>query len=162
METGARLLEVGLPITPQGGAMSETVPTTDDLLEQARARLQELEQEEDQHGGELGERIDLAEQESFVGRWRGAGVMRGKSGDEIDVYLFWDKDDGRRFHYRNTRLVWEIDELKPTIGDRVAIVRGTDLPAEAGKNPTKRFAVRVQPSSDPLPEGEGSDDDLPF
>jgi hypothetical protein len=124
----------------------------DDLLTEARRRLQEIEKE-DENGGELGERIDLNELESFVGRWRGEGTMRSKEGDSFDVYLLWDEEGQRRFHYRNARLVWEIDAAKPSIGDEIAIVRGTDLPAQGDFNPTQRFAVRTRSCSDPLPEG---------
>jgi hypothetical protein len=142
----------------------------DDLVKEARERLVELEEREDD---ELGERVTLLVDEVFTGRWRGEGVMRTKEGDTIDVYLLWDANEAPRFHYKSTRLVWEVEEAKPQIGDAVVVVRGKDIPAtSADRNPTQRFALKVRPCSDPLPgqapqaelpKGEGkSGDDIPF
>jgi hypothetical protein len=145
---------------------------TDDLLDQARQRLEELEEEGE--ADDLGERVELDELDTFLGRWRGEGVMRTKERGSVDVYLLWDRDGAKRFHYRNTRLVWEIEDLKPQIGDEIAIVRGEDLEAQGDRNPTQRYAVKIRPCSDPLPgeepKGELSakggqladDEELPF
>jgi hypothetical protein len=136
----------------------------DDLVKEARERLAELEEQEED---ELGERVTLDVDEVFTGRWRGEGVMRTKEG-EADVYLLWDGNGAPRFHYRATRLVWEVEEGQPQVGDAVVIVRGKDIPAtSADRNPTQRFALKVRPCSDPLPgqaRGElpESEDDIPF
>jgi hypothetical protein len=130
----------------RGGGMTEE----QDLLAEARRRLAELEETDD--GDELGERVELDVGDGFLGRWRGEGTMRTKDGDEILVYLLWD-EDRPRFHYRNAALVSEIEELKPQVGDDVAIARGEDREFEVkGERRTmKRFAVRVRPCTDPLP-----------
>jgi hypothetical protein len=144
----------------------------DDLVKEARERLVELEEHEEE---ELGDRVTLIVDEVFTGRWRSEGVMRTKDGETIDVYLVWDATGAPRFHYKSTRLVWEVEETKPQIGDTIVIVRGKDLPAtSADRNPTQRFALKVRPCSDPPPgqesqaeleqsksEGDG-EDDIPF
>jgi hypothetical protein len=152
--------------------MTKTVPTSDELLEQARARLKELEEQES-NGDELGDRVELAPGDYFIGRWRGEGQMHTKGGDAFDVYLFWDVDDRHRFHYRNAALVSEVDESSPGVGDEIVIVRGEDVDFESQgeKRTMHRYAVRVRPSPDPLPGGaaepaspaaEPADDELPF
>jgi hypothetical protein len=144
-----------------------------ELLTEARLRLQELEKQQPDDEIDWGERIELEPGDSFVGRWRGDTTGRSKDGGTFTVYLFWDRDGSHRFMFSTTRLSWEIDDLKPTVGDEIAVVRGTDLPAQSGKNPTQRYAVRTRPSSDPLPgatggstEGEAQqltvDEDIPF
>jgi hypothetical protein len=131
----------------------------DDLIKETRERLAELEAEEKAEV-ELGSRVELAENEAFRGRWRGDdGTMRTKDGS-ISVYLVWNAADEPQFLYKATRLVWEIEEAKPQVGDSIAIVRGKDIPATSSdRNPTQRFAVKVEPCSDPLP---GKRDDIPF
>jgi hypothetical protein len=142
----------------------------DVLLTEARLRLQELEKKQ---GDEIdwGERIELDPGDSFVGRWKGETEGRSKDGGTFTVYLFWDGDGKRRFMFETVRLGWEIRDLAPAVGDEVAVVRGTDLPAQSGRSPTQRYAVRSRPCSDPLPEtaqpdedGEqlAVDDDIPF
>jgi hypothetical protein len=144
---------------------------TDELLEQTRRRLQELESKQEDDEVDWGERIELDPGESFVGRWKGETEGRNKEGGTFIVYLFWDRDGKRRFMFQTARLGWEIRDLAPAVGDEIAVVRGADLPAQSGKNPTQRYAVRARPSSDPLPKTEkadesgaqlGADDEFPF
>lgn len=144
---------------------------TDELLEQTRRRLQELESRQEDDEVDWGERIELEPGDSFVGRWKGETEGRTKDGGAFTVYLFWDRDGKRRFMFQTARLGWEIRDLVPAVGDEIAVVRGTDLPAQSGKNPTQRYAVRARPCSDPLPEtgkaeesGDqlGDDDEFPF
>lgn len=144
----------------------------DDLLQEAKERLQQQE-DEDQVGDDLGDQIELGVGEHFHGRWRGDdGTMQTRDG-AVSVYLLWDQDGGRHFHYKNARLVQEIDDLRPTVGDEVLILRGPDVEftAKGGETRTMyRFAVRARPCPDPLPAGRptsavasGSpDDDFPF
>lgn len=138
--------------------MSETVPNTDELLEQTRRRLQELESRQEDDEVDWGERVELEPGDSFVGRWKGETEGRTKEGGAFTVYLFWGRDGKRRFMFQTARLGWEIRDLQPAIGDEVAVVRGSDLPAQSGKNPTQRYAVRARPCSDPLPEAEKADE----
>jgi hypothetical protein len=137
-----------------------------DLVEQARARLRELERGDDE-ADELGERVELQPGDYFLGRWRSdALVMRTRDGEAVPVFGLWDFDGRRRFHYKSAALVAEIDAFKPAVGDTVAIVRGQDVQFEKDGEQRRmhRYAVRVKPNSEPLPEGgapEG-DDDVPF
>lgn len=138
----------------------------DALLEQARARLRELEEQADT-GDELGERITLEPGEHFLGRYRGEAEMRTRDGETITVFAFWDSNGGKRFHYQNAALVHEIDAAKPAIGDDVVLVRGEDREFEVqGEQRTMhRFAVRSRPNPNPPPGKVGQLDDdegLPF
>jgi hypothetical protein len=141
-----------------------------ELLTEAQLRLQELEKQQQDDEVDWGDRVELDPGDSFVGRWKGETEGRGKDGGTFTVYLFWDRDNKRRFMFQTTRLGWEIRDLAPQLGDEIAVVRGTDLPAQSGKNPTQRYAVRSRPCSDPLPEtpteGGGEqlavDADIPF
>jgi hypothetical protein len=144
--------------------MTETVPNTDDLLEQTRARLRELE-EQSRDSEELGDRVELAPGDYFRGRYRGEATMRTKGGDEITVVAVWDGDGKNRFHYENAGLRAELDAARPDVGDEIVIVRGQDVEFEKdGETRTMhRFAVRTKPSADPLPGGtEKPDADIPF
>jgi hypothetical protein len=143
---------------------------SDELLTEARLRLQDLEKQQQDDEVDWGERVELKPGDSFVGRWKGEAEGRNKDGGTFTVYLFWDRDGKRRSMFQTTRLAWEIRDLGPAVGDEVAVVRGTDLPAQSGKNPMQRYAVRARPCSDPLPEtaqpDEGGqlavDDGIPF
>jgi hypothetical protein len=132
--------------------MTETVSNTDDLLEQARARLRELEEQADT-GDELGERITLEPGQHFLGRYRGEVEMRTRDGETIAVLGFWDQEGRKRFHYKTAGLVMEFDADPVAIGDDVVLVRGEDREFEAqGELRTMhRFAVRSKSSPDPLP-----------
>jgi hypothetical protein len=134
----------------------------DELLAEAKSRLAEQEAEEEEASSELGESVALAEQETFVGRFRGSSQAHTKCGLAA-VLLLWDGDGARRFIWMKTRLRRELDELQPNIGDEIAIVRGTDIPSsDPDRNPMQRFAVRTRASDKPLPEEPAEDDDLPF
>jgi hypothetical protein len=135
--------------------MGKTVPDTDELLEQAQARLRELEEQDD--GDELGDRVELAPSEHFRGRWRGEAVMRTKEGDTFPVFALWDADGKPRFHYKNAALLVEVDESRPGIGDEIVIVRGEDREYEAqGEEPLPGQAA-------PPAQGElGQDEEIPF
>lgn len=136
----------------------------DDLLEEARHRLRELELG-DTDETDFGERVELAPQDVFRGRWRGTATMRTKNGP-AEVGLLWDSDGQPCFIFKPTRLTWELDDAKAEVGDEIAIVRGGDLPSkDPHRNPTQRFAVRVRPSNEQLPGGREQaslDDDVPF
>jgi hypothetical protein len=143
--------------------MSETVSNTDDLLEQARARLRELE-EQDSEGGELGDRVELAVGDYFRGRFRGEATMVNKEGERIAVVALWDVDGRLRFHYRNAGLVAELDASRPDVGDEIVIVRGEDVEFEAQGEQRRmhRYAVRVKSSTEPLPGNATPDEDSEF
>jgi hypothetical protein len=141
--------------------MSEQL-NTDDLLEQARARLRELEEQDT--GDELGERVALAPGDYFRGRFRGEATMVNKEGERIPVVALWDLDGRLLFHYRNASLVAELDASRPEIGDEIVIVRGEDVEFEAqgGQRTMHRYAVRVRPSTEPLPGEAAQDEDSEF
>src|SRR5438876_2429895 len=123
----------------------------DDLLRSAQGRLREQEEEEG-NLDELGDLVELDVGEHFHGRWRGDGQMRTKDG-LVDVYLLWSRDGAPRFIYRHARLVWEIEELRPQVGDQVLILRGPSVEFERGGDSytSYRYAVRARACSDPLP-----------
>jgi hypothetical protein len=135
----------------------------DELLEQARARLRELEEQADA-GGELGERITLEAGAHFLGRFRGEVEMRTRNGETITVFAFWDGNGGKRFHYQNAALGHEFDAAKPAVGDDIVIVRGEDREFEVqGEQRTMhRFAVRSKPNPAPLPGASVQSDEPPF
>jgi hypothetical protein len=132
--------------------MSAESANQGDLLEEARKRLEEL---EEIGNDELGERIELDPGEYFRGRWRADElVMRTKEGDEFPVYGLWDANGKPRFHYRNAALVAEIDAAKPAIGDEIVLVRGEDRSFETKGGELRtmhRYAVSTKPCDDPLP-----------
>jgi hypothetical protein len=135
---------------------------TDDLLEQTRARLRELE-EQSRDSDELGDRVELAPGDYFRGRYRGETTMRTKDGEEITVVALWDVGGKHRFHYQNAGLISELDAAKPDVGDEIVIVRGQDVAFEKGgeTRTMHRYAVRTKPSAAPLPGG-AEKPDIPF
>jgi hypothetical protein len=133
----------------------------EELLAQAKRRLAEQEAGEQEASAELGEVVELDEQEAFTGRYRGSGQTPTKRG-VVDVVLLWDDTGAERFIWPKTRLQWELDELQPNVGDEIVIVRGTDIPSsDPDRNPTQRFAVMVRAGDDPLPD-QPAEDDFPF
>jgi hypothetical protein len=143
--------------------------STDDLLNEARRRLEELEEVE---GDELGDRVELQPGEHFAGRYRGPVTMMTKDGDSVPVVGLWGEDGRVRFHYKNASLVSELDEVMPDIGDKIVIVRGEDREYETGGELRRmhRYSVAKGRCSDPLPGARApsqgaaviDDADLPF
>jgi hypothetical protein len=142
----------------------------DDLLEEARARLREL---EELGGDELGDRVELEPGDHFAGRYRGELTMRTKDGDQVAVVGLWGADARSRFMYRPTMLAAELEETRPNVGDRIVIVRGDDRVWETADGEARRmhrYSVAVRPSTEPLrgavtppTPGELADDDgIPF
>lgn len=133
-----------------------------ELLAEAKDRLAAQEIEDQEASAELGEVVELDEQEAFTGRFRGFGQTHTKRG-VVDVVLLWNDTSAKRFMWPKTRLQWELDELRPNVGDEIAIVRGADIPnSDPDRSPMQRFAVRVRPCDEPLPGENAADDDLPF
>jgi hypothetical protein len=134
----------------------------DELVAEAKSRLAEQEAEEQEASAELGESVQLDEQQGFTGRWRGHGTAFTQRGN-VEVYLLFDGGGARRFIWPTTRLRREIDELQPNVGDEIAILRGNDIPnSDPDRNPAQRYAVRVRPCADPLPGEPPADTDIPF
>jgi hypothetical protein len=136
----------------------------DELLEQARARLRELEELSDE-AGELGERVALLPGDHFRGRWRSDGLeMRTKEGETLLVYGLWDEGGKRRFHYQNAALIVEVEAARPAVGDEVVIVRGEDRSFETQDElrTMHRYAVSSKPCPEPLPEEAGGHDGEDF
>jgi hypothetical protein len=144
-----------------------------DLLEEARARLHEL---EEAAGDELGDRVELEPGEHFAGRYRGQLTMRTKDGDQVMVVGLWDASSRPRFMYRRTALAAELEETRPSIGDEIVIVRGDDRVWETADGEPRRmyrYSVAVRPSTEAPPEAasaaapapppsEPVDDGIPF
>src|SRR4051794_30795466 len=101
-----------------------------DLIKEAQDRLRAQEAEQQEATAELGEVIGLDEHGAVEVRWRGEGTVHAKRDGTVtavDVYLVWDTDGAKRFLWPKTTLRQEIEEQRPNIGDRVAIVRGQDI-----------------------------------
>ncbi len=87
-----------------------------------------------------------------MGRWRGETV--DEENDNRRVFLLWDGDGALCFSRSYAALEREIDRLKPwEVGDSVAIYRGVDYVGEKGTGYS--FGVEKEPSTDPLPDGDG-------
>jgi hypothetical protein len=147
----------------------------DELLGEARDRLEEL--EAGTGDGALGEAVTLGENEHFQGRWRGEGTLQTRNGTR-GVYLVWHPDGSLGLLFQHSRLVQEIDEVQPAIGDDVLVLRGADLMWETRDGDERTvftYSVVARPSDDPLPgsgkpvpagsppgPGGSFDDDIPF
>ncbi len=148
----------GPPKSRQEGRMASLEQgSADDLLERARARLREQEEAEDVNS-ELGYEIALGAGDVFRGRWRSDALpMQTKKRGLISVYGLWDEQGNPCFFFQHTRLVWEVEEQKPQVGDEVVIVRGEDADWETRDGElrtTYRYAMAVQRSDAPLPGSE--------
>lgn len=152
--------------------MSGGFDNLDGLVAEAKAALRE--QEDDPNTG-LGDDMTPAPEAYFRGRWRGTGAMQTKRG-LTGVYLVWDTDGKPGFLYQHARLVQQVDEQEPQIGDLVVVLRGEARAFERDgeARQTYPYVLRKRECSDPLPvSGEAGeleaqtgggpdDDDLPF
>jgi hypothetical protein len=126
----------------------------DDLVARARARADGR-----PIPPEWGYRIQLAEGEHFVGRWRGQTSDEQNEGRPI--YLLWDMSDEPCFSRYYVSLAREVNRVKPSVGDQVAIVRGADYVSQNGTG--YNFGLQNKPCSDPLPDRSETDvDGIPF
>jgi hypothetical protein len=133
----------------------------DELLREARERLAA-----DTGRGDLGEGMTPEAGSAFRGRWRGESVMQTQAG-ERQVFLVWDEDCRPGFLYAHARLVAEVDEQRPSIGDRVLVLRGDDESFVANTGDERTifpYALVVRPCVEPLPDRLSpiGDEDIPF
>jgi hypothetical protein len=100
-----------------------------------------------------GERLELEEGETFVGRYRGSDVDEKNS---RTVWLFWDGAGELYWSRSYAALDREMDAASPAIGDRVAIHRGpnyaTQYDDEDGPK-GRAFGVVCESSDEPRPAG---------
>src|SRR5262245_15405443 len=140
-----------------------------DLLAEAQSRLEGL--DSGAGGGLLGEAVVLGEYEHFQGRWRGEGTMQTRDGAR-NVYLVWHTDGSPAFLYQHARLAAEIDEVLPSVGDTIVVLRGQDVTWETRDGEQRTvfaYSVVSRPCDDPLPgtgeataSGGSFDDDVLF
>ena len=124
---------------------------------------------------EYGENVELAEGESFTGRYRGT-TLDNAWDPPREVYLLLDRDGENRYIRERAVLKREMQQAAPTPGDWIVIIRGEDGTTKDG-NMFHRYAVRARLCGEPLPEQSapsrkaepaapqgplGDDDDLPF
>jgi hypothetical protein len=146
----------------------------DELLAEAHARLDEL--SNGAEGRELGDAIVLDVGEHWRGRWHGEGTLPTREGPR-SVYLVWNVDGSPGFFFQHSRLVQEVEEARPAIGDDVLVLRGEDVAwvtKEGDERTMFAYSVVVRRSDDPLPGagaataapqptgGGALDDDVPF
>lgn len=111
--------------------------------------------------GEFGYRIQLGEEESFLGRWRGKGVDENWT-PAREVFFFWDADDQPCFSRYYAALARELERVQPAVGDRIAVHRGVDYTTAEG-NTGYSFGVEAEPSDAPLPDADDDKGDgVPF
>jgi hypothetical protein len=125
------------------------------------ALLGELDEDSSSAGeAEWGERFTLQPGDTFVGWWRGQDSWRGDYG-ETPVYLLRDRDGEDVFHWGGrAQLDKRIAKAAPKPGDRIAIRRLEDAPAEEGRSPAWRVRVAVAPGGGAMPGDV--DSDIPF
>ena len=118
---------------------------------------------------EWGESFPLGEGDTFLGFWRGQDSFEGEDKDtgrkwETPIYLLRDRDGNDVFIWGGrAQLDKRIKTAAPKPGDRIAIRRLEDAPAQEGFNPAWRVRVAVEPGGGGSPsEAPGEDDDLPF
>lgn len=128
--------------------------------------LAELDSDQVDADGEWGIKRGLDVGETLVGFWLGVDEWEGDYG-RVPVYLMAD-EQGARFHFYGGRkqLDKRISDAGPEIGDRVAIRRLDDAPAEEGRSPAWRVRVAVKRGDGTIPGAATGDaekpDDIPF
>jgi hypothetical protein len=128
--------------------------------------LGQLDDDVDTDSVEWGENFQLAEGETFVGWWRGRATYEGEDKDsgrkwETPVYLLRNRDGSDVFIWGGrAQLDKRIKMADPKPGDRIAIRRLEDAPAQEGFNPAWRVQVAVEPGRGSMPGG-GPPDEVP-
>jgi hypothetical protein len=123
--------------------------------------LSELDDAADGGDSEWGENVRLDVGTTFTGWWRGVESWDGQYG-ETPVYLLRDLDGNDRFIWGGrVQLDKRISKAAPQPGDRIAIRRLEDAPAEEGRSPAWRVRVAVAPGHGSMPAG-GDGEDIPF
>jgi hypothetical protein len=101
---------------------------------------------------EWGESFPLEPSVTFAGWWRGEDSWTGNHGP-TPVYLLRDRDGKDVFIWGGrAQLDKKIANAAPQPGDRIAIRRLEDAPAEEGRNPAWRIRVAVAPGNGTMPE----------
>jgi hypothetical protein len=118
----------------------------DDLITRARQRAESGGVDES-----WGTLLDLEEDETFDGRYRGATTDpdNGRA-----IWPLWDQDDELRWSRNYASLEREMEKAAPSIGDRIVIYRGDNYKTayDGDKGPKGRsFGVVCEPSDRPLP-----------
>jgi hypothetical protein len=130
----------------------------DDLVAKAKARADAGGLDES-----WGELVDLDEDESFVGRYRG---LTADPQNDRPIHLFWGENGELRWSRSYAALDRELEEARPQIGDRIVVYRGRNYKTafDGDEGPKGRsFGVVCEPTDEPPPaEGAPADDGIPF
>jgi hypothetical protein len=140
-----------------GGAMSETVPNTDDLIARAKERAEGPPVPE-----EWGYRVTLEEGESFVGRWRERTV--DVDNEDRPIYLLWDAEGAECFSRHYASLERELTREDPTTGATVVIYRAENYKTQyddEGEQSGQSYGVTTEPNDAPLPDEPPAATDAP-
>src|SRR5262245_46287794 len=119
------------------------------LADQARDNAAERD------GGGWGYRIALEVDEAFTGRYRGEELVTGGEYGDQTLFLFWDPDGSLCYMRGHASLVRKMQQAGPSIGDDIAVHRGSDY--ESSGNTGYSYGVAREPNSDPLPEPPDAD-----
>ena len=126
------------------------------LTDQAQANAAERD------GGEWGYRIQLEPSETFEGRWRGETLATGGDYGDQTLFLLWDNDGAACYMRGHASLVRKVESVAPSVGDSVAVFRGTDYQSAGGTGYS--YGVAAEANGSPLPEAPEAvdDDDIPW
>jgi hypothetical protein len=131
---------------------------SDDLLARAKEHAQGSAVPED-----WGELLEIPEGGDFVGRYI-ADTSDERWDPPRPVFLLVSADGERVWIPGRYRLVQEMERVKPSRGDDIAIFRDFDTQSKSG-NTVHVYGVEAEPNDAPLP-GEssqlGDDKPLPF
>ena len=110
--------------------------------------------------GDWGVKRELDVDTTLTGWWRGQDEWQGDYGP-VPVYLMSDETGAGFFFYGGRKqLDRRISDAAPGYGDRVAIRRLEDAPAEEGRSPAWRVRVAVRSGDGTIPGI--ADDAVPF
>jgi hypothetical protein len=124
----------------------------EDLVERAKERA-----EASPVPDSWGTRVTLAENDAFVGRWRGEAI--DEAHDNRRIFLLWNEDGEPCFSRQYAALGREIDRAAPAIGCTIVIYRSADYVGQQGTGYS--FGVETEPNDAPLP-GDGDAEEILF
>lgn len=130
--------------------------------------VSELDTDQDDDDGDWGRKADLDVGTTLTGWWRGEDEWEGDYGPTPVYLLTGETGDAFFFYGGRKQLDKKLAEAAPNVGDRVAIRRLEDAPAEEGRSPAWRVRVAVRPGDGTVPVAQASgveaddDDDIPF
>jgi hypothetical protein len=124
--------------------------------------LRQLDEDDETAGtDDWGESFTLEPGVTFVGWFRGTDTWSGEFG-ETPIYLLRDREGRDVFHWGGrAQLDKKMAKAAPQPGDRIAIRRLEEAPAEDGRSPAWRVKVAVAPGGGAM-TGPPSEDDFAY